>query len=62
MTRIEAVERNFGISPADRAREVARVFGFKATSAHPRRLVADEAERLVEGVLLVRTGEELRLP
>ncbi|MCY3932329.1 MAG: DUF3320 domain-containing protein [Acidobacteria bacterium] len=59
---VAAVERNIGINAVDCAREVARAFGFKATSADLRRLVAEEAERLVGESLLVRTGEELRLP
>lgn len=58
---LEAVERNIGINPSDCAREVARAFGFKATSADLRRLVVGEAERLVGEGRLVRNGQEFRL-
>lgn len=58
---LEAVKRNVGLSSADCAREVCHALGFKKTSADMRRLVEDEAERLVEEGRLMRSGEELRL-
>ncbi len=58
---LQAVERNIGIDSADCAREVARAFGFKVTSAGLRRLVVAEAERLGAAGRLIRQGEELRL-
>ncbi len=58
---LQTVERNVVISVSDCAREVARAFGFKSTSADMRKCVAKNAERLVvEGRLLLVDGQ-LRL-
>ena len=59
---LAAIERNIGICPSDSAIEVARMLGFKSTSAAMRRLVESQARKLVaEGRVLDDNGE-LRLP
>ena len=58
---LEAVERNVGIEAGDCAREVARRFGMKSTTAAMRECVRRRADQLVEAGRLRRNGSELRL-
>ena len=58
---LEAVERNVGIEADDCAREVARRFGMKSTTAAMRECVRRRADQLVEAGRLRRNGSELRL-
>ncbi len=59
---LQVVERSVGITEKDCAIEVARAFGFKATSADMRRHVAENARLLVSEGRLVVQGAEYRLP
>ena len=59
---VMAVERNIGISPSECAVEVARMLGYRATSAGMRRLVSAQAQKLVAAGRLLKAGSELRLP
>ena len=59
---LQVVERSVGITENDCAVEVARAFGFKATSADMRRYVAENAKLLVSEGRLVVQGSEYRLP
>ncbi len=57
-----AVERNFGIEVDDCAIEVARMLGFKSTSAAMKALVASQVQGMIPSGQLVLDQDLLRLP
>ena len=59
---LEAVERNIGISPADCAREAARMLGIKRMSGETRRVFVRQSRELVATGQLAQIREELRIP
>ena len=59
---LEAVRKNIGISVADCATEVARMFGYKSTSADLRQCLERHAQKLVAQGRLTTVNGQLRLP
>ena len=59
---LEAVQKNIGISVADCATEVARMFGYKSTSADLRQCLERHAQKLVAQGRLTTVNGQLRLP
>ena len=59
---VQVVAACISVSPAECARDVARMLGFKSTGARIRELVLEQAEWLVAAGELANVGGELRLP
>ena len=59
---LEAVRKNIGISVADCATEVARMFGYKSTRADLRQCLERHAQKLVAQGRLTTVDGQLRLP
>ena len=58
----EAVRKNIGISVADCATEVARMFGYKSTSADLRQCLERHAQKLLAQGRLTTVDGQLRVP
>ena len=59
---LQAVERNVSLAAEECAVQVARLLGFRSTSADLSSVVTAAADRLVAAGLLQRDGAELRIP